>query len=95
MTVVNPKADNRIIGAPGTGRDAPAGVLRTLLIGLACAAVFGSAPLLNWTKALADGQLSGAAQDAAGWWNDAMSLCHADRPYAWLRGVIRAAEAGR
>jgi hypothetical protein len=82
-------ADDRIADASSSRRGTPLQVLRALLLGCAVAAVFGSGPIVGWTKDLPDGPMSERLQDAAVRWDQAVSRIGAARPYAWLHGLVR------
>jgi hypothetical protein len=82
-------ADDRIADATSSRYGTPAQGLRVLLLGCAVAAVFGSAPIAGWTRDLPDGPIAGWVQDAAARWDQAVSRFGADRPYAWLHGLVR------
>jgi len=83
-------ADPRIIQA--ATRTSPSRVLRVLVLACGLASVFTSAPLLAWTESLPDGPAARLLHGAAVGWNDAMSAVGANRPYAWLRGLVRGVE---
>ena len=84
-----PGADDRIVEASSSRRGSPGQVLRALLVGCAVGLVFGSGPLVGWTKDLPDGPIAEQVQDAAVRWDEAVSLIGANRPYEWLHGFVR------
>jgi hypothetical protein len=84
-----PGADNRIVDASSSRRGTPGQVLRALLVGCAVGLVFGSGPLVGWTKDLSDGPIAERVQGAAVRWDHMVSLIGANQPYAWLHGFVR------
>jgi hypothetical protein len=82
-------ADDRIADASSSRRGTPLQVLRALLLGCAVAAVFGSSPIVAWSKDLPDGAMTERLQAAAVRWDQAVSRIGAARPYAWLHGLVR------
>jgi hypothetical protein len=82
-------ADTRILDAGNSRRGTPKQVFVALLLGCAVAVMFGSAPLVGWTKDLPDGAVTSQVQDAAVAWDRTLSRFGADRPYAWLHGMVR------
>ena len=88
-----PGADDRIVEASSSRRGSYGQVLRALLVGCAVGLLFGSGPLVGWAKDLPDGSVAERVQDAAVWWDQAVSRVGADRPYAWLHGLVRGMRA--
>jgi hypothetical protein len=86
-------ADDRIADASSSRRGTPLQVLRALLLGCAVAAVFGSGPMVAWSKDLPDGPLTERLQDAAVRWAQAVSRFDAAWPYEWLHGLVRGVRA--
>jgi hypothetical protein len=82
-------ADDRIADASSSRRGTPLQVLRALLLGCAVAAVFGSGPIVAWSKDLPDGAMTERLQDAAVRWDHAVSRIGAARPYEWMHGLVR------
>jgi hypothetical protein len=82
-------ADDRIADASSSRRGTPRQVLRVLLLGGAVAAVFGSGPIVAWSKNLPDGPMSERLQVVAVRWNQAVSRFGAAWPYERLHGLVR------
>ena len=83
-----PRADPRVIGAPGSARGITgARLLPQLLLGCALMLPFGSAPLASWAQALPERLAPVAALATA--WHARMQALGLTRPYDAVHAAMR------